>query len=157
MSALAYTAIVAAPFGPLGLVTEAERLCRIDFLPSATACLAPPSGSYAVEVAAQLAAYFADPRHAFSLDCALVGSDFQQQVWRAIAAIPCGAMISYQTLAERVGSVARAVGSACGRNPLPIVIPCHRVVARAGLGGFNRQTAGAMTDIKRYLLAHEAR
>jgi len=77
---------------------------------------------------------------------------FQKKVLKKISEIPCGAVLSYGELAKRVGkpSAARAVGNACGRNPLPVVIPCHRVVAKDGLGGFS-----APFRWKRALLKHE--
>ncbi|MFC1844480.1 methylated-DNA--[protein]-cysteine S-methyltransferase [Thermodesulfobacteriota bacterium] len=80
------------------------------------------------------------------------GSPFQQRVWSQISAIPYGSCITYQGLAELAGSprAARAAGTACGANPLPIIIPCHRVVAQNGLGGF-----GGGLDIKKSLLSLE--
>ena len=84
----------------------------------------------------------------------LAGSDFDRQVWRALVEIPWGETVTYGELAARLGKpgAARAVGSANGRNPIPILVPCHRVVASGGLGGYS----GGL-DVKRWLLAHEAR
>ena len=83
----------------------------------------------------------------------LAGSDFDRRVWQALLEIPWGETCTYGALAARMGApnAARAVGAAVGRNPIPILIPCHRVVAAAGLGGYS---GGA--DVKRWLLAHEA-
>jgi methylated-DNA-[protein]-cysteine S-methyltransferase len=85
----------------------------------------------------------------------LRGSDFDLRVWRALLAIGWGETASYGALASRLGQplAARAVGSACGRNPVPILVPCHRVVGvRGGLGGYS----GGGAEVKRWLLAHEA-
>jgi len=102
---------------------------------------------------AQLAAYFAGDLHRFDLPVAPVGTPFQLRVWVAMSAIPFGRTRTYGELAGDVGGVARAVGQACGANPIPIIIPCHRVVAGGGrLGGFS---GGQGVASKRALLAHE--
>jgi methylated-DNA-[protein]-cysteine S-methyltransferase len=103
--------------------------------------------------AAQLAEYFAGSRTAFALPLAPQGTAFQLTVWKALADIPYGETVTYGELAERVGhpSASRAVGQANGANPLPIVYPCHRVVASGGhLGGY-----GGGLALKRRLLALE--
>ncbi len=104
--------------------------------------------------AAQLAEYFAGARHDFDLPVDLGGTDFQRRVWEGLRTIPFGATISYAELARRIGSpkAMRAVGLANGRNPVSIVVPCHRVIGADGsLTGF----AGGI-DRKRFLLALEA-
>jgi methylated-DNA-[protein]-cysteine S-methyltransferase len=103
----------------------------------------------------QLAAYFAGELTAFDLPLAPRGTDFQQRVWGALRAIPYGATTSYGELARRLGDphATRAVGAANGRNPLSIVVPCHRVIGADGaLTGF-----GGGIERKRWLLAHEQR
>ena len=103
---------------------------------------------------AQLDAYFDAERSAFELPLEPPGTEFQRRVWRALAAIPYGATLSYGALAARLGCAPRPVGAACGRNPIPIFIPCHRIVAGdGGLGGYSGD-GGAAT--KRALLALEA-
>ena len=98
-----------------------------------------------------LGEYFAGERRAFDMPLAMEGSEFQRSVWRALVAIPYGETISYGELARRVGSVARAVGLANGANPLPIIVPCHRVIGADGsLTGF-----GGGLGIKRALLELE--
>ena len=102
---------------------------------------------------AQLGEYFAGRRRAFDLPLAPEGTDFQRSVWMALRAIPYGVTISYRALAERIGrpSAMRAVGAANGRNPLPIVVPCHRVIGADGsLTGF-----GGGLPTKRFLLELE--
>jgi methylated-DNA-[protein]-cysteine S-methyltransferase len=107
------------------------------------------------DVRRQLAGYFAGERTAFDLVLAAEGTGFQHRVWSALCAIPYGATISYGELARRIGQpgAARAVGLANGANPIPIVVPCHRVIGADGsLTGF-----GGGIERKRWLLAHEAR
>jgi methylated-DNA-[protein]-cysteine S-methyltransferase len=84
------------------------------------------------------------------------GTRFQQRVWEQIAAIPPGDTVTYGRIAEAVHSSPRAVGNACRANPVPLRIPCHRVVGAAGLGGFAGERGGELLGIKRWLLAHEA-
>ena len=90
-----------------------------------------------VEAARQLAAYFDGRLSRFDLPLAPVGSPFEARVWSAMQTIPYGETRCYGDLATAVGSAPRAVGRACGRNPIPIVIPCHRVLAKGGLGGYS--------------------
>lgn len=101
----------------------------------------------------QIAAYFAGERETFDLPIALRGTEFQKSVWEALLAIPFGATVTYASLAKSIGAPAavRAVGAAVGRNPVSIIVPCHRVVGSAGaLTGY----AGGI-ERKRWLLEHE--
>jgi methylated-DNA-[protein]-cysteine S-methyltransferase len=114
---------------------------------------APGNGSpLLAEAARQLAAYFDGRLARFDLPLAPAGSPFEARVWAAMQAIPYGATRCYGDVALAVGSAARAVGRACGRNPIPIVIPCHRVLAKGGLGGYSGE-GGLAT--KQRLLALE--
>ncbi|MET0964601.1 MAG: methylated-DNA--[protein]-cysteine S-methyltransferase, partial [Noviherbaspirillum sp.] len=99
----------------------------------------------------------AEPDFRFELPLATVGTGFQQRVWSAIAAIPRGSVRTYGGIARLLGSAPRAVGQACGANWFPLVVPCHRVVAAGGLGGFSNSddAAGFHLGVKRWLLAHE--
>lgn len=107
------------------------------------------------EAVRQLESYFAGARQVFDLPLAPAGSPFQQSVWREMSRIPFGRTMSYGELAARIGGIARAVGTACGANPIPVIIPCHRVVAAGkALGGFS---GGKGATTKRLLLAHEIR
>lgn len=102
--------------------------------------------------AKQLEQYFAGARQQFDVDLHVVGTDFQVDVWLALAAIPFGTVATYQDIAHKIGvpNGYRAVGNANAKNPFPIVVPCHRVVAKSGLGGY----AGGL-DVKRALLMLE--
>jgi methylated-DNA-[protein]-cysteine S-methyltransferase len=104
------------------------------------------------EAATQLDEYFAGQRRTFDVVMELDGTEFQREVWSELTRIPYGKTISYGELARRVGrpSAPRAVGQANGRNPMPIIVPCHRVVASNGIGGY-----GGGLDVKRALLAVE--
>ncbi|MCC6531877.1 MAG: methylated-DNA--[protein]-cysteine S-methyltransferase [Burkholderiales bacterium] len=116
-----------------------------------------PVHALAREACRQIRAYLRDPRHRFDLPCAPEGTPFQQRVWAAIARIPSGATLTYGELAAAIGSGARAVGGACGSNPIPLIVPCHRVVAAGGgLGGFMHSRAAPPLRIKGWLLQHEA-
>src|SRR3990167_9622168 len=84
-----------------------------------------------------------------------VRSEFQQQVCKALQRIPIGNTLTYRELADRLKTSARAIGQACRRNPFPIVIPCHRIVAQQGLGGYHGASQGPMATVKRWLLRHE--
>lgn len=85
----------------------------------------------------QLNAYFDGDPADFDLPLNPEGSAFQRRVWKAMCDIPAGGTETYGSLADRIDGIARAVGTACGRNPIPIIIPCHRVVAASGLGGYS--------------------
>jgi methylated-DNA-[protein]-cysteine S-methyltransferase len=85
----------------------------------------------------EVAAYFAGKRKEFDLPVKPEGTPGEQKIWRAMAAIPYGETRTYGDIAKETGINARAVGQACGRNPIPILLPCHRVVAANGLGGFS--------------------
>ncbi|EEG09435.1 methylated-DNA--[protein]-cysteine S-methyltransferase [Pseudogulbenkiania ferrooxidans] len=152
---MSYTAVIAAPFGHLGIVAPFQVVSRIEFLDASVPLLSPEPGSLAEEVERQLQEYFRHPGFHFDLPCRPQGTPFQQRVWQAIASLPSGATVSYGAIAQQLGSSARAVGQACGNNPLPIVIPCHRVLARSGLGGFNHSSAEQTLSIKFWLLRHE--
>lgn len=151
-----YAAVVTAPVGPLGIRLEGGRLVAIDFAPPAVPPARAPDAA-AREVLDQLFHYFEDARWQFDLPLEMHGSAFQRRVWQRLRRIPAGATCSYGEIARELGSSARAVGGACRRNPIPIVVPCHRVVAAADVGGFMGQRGGDALAIKHWLLEHERR
>lgn len=154
MAETGYQALVPAPGFCLGLCCTDEVVRRIEFLPPG----APRAARLplAREAARQLQAWLADPAFVFDLPLAFSGTAFQRRVWAAIAAIPRGETRSYGQLAAALASGPRAVGNACGANPHPVVVPCHRVLpARGGLGGFARARSGFLLDVKAWLLSHE--
>jgi methylated-DNA-[protein]-cysteine S-methyltransferase len=147
---------IATPIGPLTIVADPGAVVAIRFADeSVPAASLPGASAVLARAAAQLGEYFAGARHDFDLPLAAVGTAFQRTVWHALTAIPFGATCGYAELAARVGrpTAARAIGAANGRNPIPIVVPCHRVIGADGsLTGY----AGGMAT-KRWLLDHEAR
>jgi len=104
------------------------------------------------EALAQLSAYFAKDLKVFDLPFAPKGTTFQTSLWQALAEIPYGSVMEYGALVAKVGGTARSIGTACGANPLPIFLPCHRVVGKGHFGGFSGH--GGL-DSKRWLLVHE--
>jgi methylated-DNA-[protein]-cysteine S-methyltransferase len=153
---MAYQAKFPAPFAVLGIETDGTALAALDFLPLGTPAL-EPQDEVSRQTCIQLQTYLAEPLFSFDLPLALHGTVFQSRVWQALRQIPSGATQSYGELAQRIRSAPRAVGQACGANPIPIIIPCHRVLARNGLGGFMNSTGGDPLAIKRWLLQHERR
>jgi len=148
-----------SPVGPLLVAGDADRLHLIAF-PTERRTKQPQADwrrdeSRFADAFRQLRAYFAGELTRFDLPLRLAGTAFQNKVWAALCDIPFGETISYGTLASRIGkpSACRAVGGANGANPLPIVVPCHRVIGSdRSLTGF-----GGGVETKRFLLAHEQR
>ncbi len=147
--------VLDTPMGPIGLHWTGPTLTAVDLAPDAACCAAGGAAELPAALGCQLAAYLADGSASFDLALDLGGTPFQQRVWAAIRAIPAGATRTYKDLAGQVGSAPRAVGQACRANPCPIVVPCHRVVAVKGLGGFAGDRSGRLLAIKRWLLRHE--
>jgi len=139
------------PIGTLRLLSNGAQLVNIEFAGQYDATDAVENSDTVLAVcAAQLTAYFAGKRRHFDLPLAPRGTPFQLSVWSALAKIPYGELRSYRDIARSIGNSAavRAVGAANGRNPLPIVVPCHRVIGSNGaLTGF----AGGL-EVKRFLL-----
>ena len=151
-----YQAKLIVPFGVLGIRCTDDALTGLEFLPARTLAQSP-CNTFAQNVCEQLTAYLADPDIRFNLPVELGGTVHQNKVWQIMLGIPRGETRRYGEVAAQLKSAARAVGQACGANPIPIVIPCHRVVGKAGMGGFMGHASGVSLDIKRWLLAHEQR
>ena len=143
---------VPSPVGVLTLFARGDALVAIEW------GRAPEDGGAATppvlrEAATQLSQYFDREREDFDLPLMPAGTEHERAVWDAMLRIPYGAQRTYGDIAGEVGSVARAVGGACGRNPIPIVIPCHRVVGANGrMTGFS---GGEGVETKQWLLRHE--
>jgi len=153
----AFQARVRTPFATLGIATSATHLTGVRFLAPAVPPLAPKKGSLAHLVCVQLQAYLEDPAFEFDLPLALCGTRHRLAVWEAMQRIPTGRTRTYGELAQELRSSARAVGGACGANPVPVVVPCHRVIAAGrAIGGFmGAKSEGFELGIKRWLLEHE--
>lgn len=151
-----FSAIVEVPFGKMGIRTAAGLVQELCYLPP-TFDARDAGDAVAALAAEQVLAYCRDPDFAFSLPLAAAGSPFQKRVWEAICSIPRGSVRTYGELARHLASAPRAVGQACGANWFPLVIPCHRVTAAKGLGGFanHDEQNGFHLGVKRWLLAHE--
>lgn len=151
-----FSAVVSLPFGKLGIRTGAGVVSELCYLPPHFEAKAPQDAT-AELVAYQVEQYCADADYRFTLPLQPVGTDFQRKVWEAIRSIPRGGMRTYGELAKHLGSAPRAIGQACGANWFPIVVPCHRVTAAGGLGGFanSDDPNGYLLGVKRWLLAHE--
>jgi methylated-DNA-[protein]-cysteine S-methyltransferase len=152
--------VIDSPYGPLTLVAEDGRLAGLYMEaqrhlpePATFGDRVPETEAPFAETTRQLAEYFAGRRDSFDLPLKLTGTAFQQQVWAALQEIPCGQTWTYGQLAEHIGrpTASRAVGLANGRNPISVIVPCHRVVGSDGsLTGY-----GGGVERKRALLEHE--
>lgn len=146
---------IRTPLGWLGIASNGRVVLRIDWLDAGPERW--PEDGLARAAAEALAAWFDDPRALPQLPLAPAPTRFQARVRAALQAIPAGRTRSYGDLAAELGSAARAVGGACRANPLAVIVPCHRVVARSGLGGYSGDWEhGAAVRCKRALLAREA-
>lgn len=149
-----FAAALSAPSFSIGIRCTDDEITEIVYLEPCAEI--KPKSLLAKEAVRQMSAYLKDPQFAFSLPLAPSGTAFQRKVWKGIAAIRPGRTRTYGELAQAIGSGPRAVGNACGANPYPLVVPCHRVIAaNQGLGGFARQRGGFLLDVKRWLLQHE--
>jgi methylated-DNA-[protein]-cysteine S-methyltransferase len=149
-----YAAVLSAPTFSIGIECNADEITGIDYLEPCPEVA--PKTPLAREVVRQLRAWLKDPRFDFGLPLAPAGTHFQRRVWNAVAAIPPGHTMSYGEVAAAIRSGPRAVGNACGANPYPIVVPCHRVVAaNHALGGFGKNSGGFLLEVKKWLLRHE--
>ncbi len=149
-----FSAIVPAPFGAVGIRIEGDVLKELSYLPAQYKAK-PASDKLSKKVATQVAAYLKNPDYVFDLDLPEVGTEHQRKVWSVINAIPRGKVLTYGEVAHKIRSAPRAVGQACGANWFPLIIPCHRVTATGGIGGFARHDGGFHQSVKRWLLQHE--
>lgn len=150
-----FNVVMEAPFGRVGIRSDALFVHEIVCLPGATP-LSGPDNPLARRAASQIRAYFERADTVFDLPLSLAGTAFQRRVWDGIRRIAPGTVWTYGQLAASIGGVPRAVGQACGSNPAPLAVPCHRVVAANGLGGFAHHAGeGFFREVKRWLLRHE--
>lgn len=139
-----------SPLGPLTVTEEDGAIVSLDWGEAPDSVETP----LLLLARAQLGAYFAGRLTTFSLPLRMAGTAFQRRVWQAMCTIPYGGTRSYAEMARNLGSGPRAVGGACGRNPVPIIVPCHRVVAAGGrLGGYSGWDG---VEAKRWLLDLES-
>ncbi len=152
-----YHAVIDSPIGKLGIIlNEANNaVTHIDFLAKQHKINAPNSPAVK-RVCKKIQAYFDKQHTAFDIDTEITGTTFQLRVWKALTKIPAGKVKTYGQLAKQLNTSARAIGNACRQNPVPLIIPCHRIVASSGMGGFSGKTSGKPLQIKEWLLEHEA-
>ena len=150
-----YSARIKTPFATLGIMSDDTHLLAIHFLSASIDAKPPTPNTIAHLVSVQLTIYLDKPTFKFDLPIKLNGSKHQLDVWHALQKIPAGKTKTYGELALSIDSSPRAVGTACGKNPVPIVVPCHRITAANGLGGFMGGKRDDPLVIKRWLLTHE--
>ena len=149
-----YDGKVTFPFAVMGIRTQGMALVGLDFLSTDNVeeFASTATGKQAWNA---LVDYLGEPANTHKVVLASEGTDYQKRVWNAIRDIPLGEVRTYGDLALLLDSSPRAVANACRRNKIPLLIPCHRVVAKKGLGGYFGQTHGEMLNTKRWLLEHE--
>ena len=148
----------------VGVRIRDGRVAEIRYLPLSAPDI-EPRDSISKRAKIQLERYREDPDTVFDLPLLVEGTELQKRVWQAMLEIPRGKTRTYGEIARELGGeregesweLSRAVGQACGDNKLPIVIPCHRVVAANGIGGFAHSSDGYLIEAKRWLLNHEIR
>lgn len=151
-----YDACLNTPFANLGLCFEEGVLVGIEYVkPDLNV---KPVTTASKNVCKQIHDYCSSklPDMDFNIPLKTSGTEFQRKVWKALQKIPVGEVITYGDLAKRLKTSARAVGNACRNNPIPVVIPCHRVISKTGLGGYAGSTSGDLFKIKEWLLKHES-
>ena len=153
-SEITFDYVLPSPIGKLGLMVSVNGIRRIAYAEDEEE-IHVPKKSIAAQVHQQLNEYFELSRKQFDLPIDLHGTSFQKKVWRQLDKISYGETLTYGGIAEIIGSGPRAVGNACRNNPLVIIIPCHRVIKKIGLGGYCGSMTGEKIEQKDWLLKHE--
>ena len=141
------------PLGDLSITHDGSQLLSLRFQLEDHS-----TGNFSVfdqRIQSAVTAYLDLPTYAFDLSFKLLGTPFQQSVWQALLEIPLGQTLTYGGLAKKLNTSARAIGNACRNNPLPLIIPCHRIVAANGLGGYCGAVSGDPIQNKCWLLKRE--
>jgi len=153
-----YDDIIKSPVGYLGVKFTGNDLSLLDFLgkkPTENIYKSNINKEINRKLKVILDGYFQNPHGIKQPKTSLAGTEFQKKVWRVLASIHPGKTRTYGDIAKELKTSPRAVGNACRKNPVPIFIPCHRVVSISGRGGFMGHTSGEPLAIKEWLLAHE--
>lgn len=154
-----YDAVIKTPLpgrnNRLAIVIQDDKLQELLFVSQSTK-LKQPKTVFTKGVVEQLDAYFSESDYKFTLPLEPEGTMYQKRVWNRLRKCPTGKVWTYGELARQIHSAPRAVGNACRRNPIPIVVPCHRVVSAKGMGGYAGHTSGTFLSIKQWLLQHES-
>jgi len=150
-----FHSIIESPVGRLHLSTDDLRVTKVEWFRLPKTNLALASSPHSKLISKQFEQYFNRAHNDWDLSLTLCGTVFQQKVWQYLQTIPLGETRYYSDVARALNSSAQAVGNACRANPFVIVVPCHRVVSKSGLGGYDGQTSGHNLSIKQWLLDHE--
>ncbi len=150
-----YSVDLKLPYAGLRISANNDAITQIEFIDPNAVQNTQASTTLLDDCCQQLRAYSQQKHFTFDLPLSLQGTDFQQSVWQQLQRIPWGDTLTYGDIAAYLSSSPRAVGNACRRNPIPLIVPCHRVVAKAGIGGFAGDTKGGFLPIKVQLLRHE--
>lgn len=151
-----FDSIVPSPFGSIGvrLTPDQFRVFELSYLSDSVD--RQGESELAQRAYQQISDYLNHPECTFDLPLTEHGTAFQNRVWHSISQIECGQVLSYKQVGLLIGCGSpRAVGGACGANPYPLIVPCHRVVAAHGIGGFASHDDGFYIGVKRWLLQHE--
>tara|TARA_E500000178_G_C16711145_1_gene612755 strand:+ start:125 stop:598 length:474 start_codon:yes stop_codon:yes gene_type:complete len=149
-----YQVCISAPFGYVNVLSAIDCVTKVELLAHKVSS-SPKLNEFAFEAQKQIKEYLKTPTFKFDLPIDVKGSAYRRLVWGEIVRIPAKETRTYGEIAALIGSSARAVGIACGDNRLPLLIPCHRVVAKSGLGGFMHASGGFALKLKWWLLNHE--
>lgn len=152
-----YAAIINSPIGYLGIQLSSDftHISHVDFLDN-NHQQHLPQHPLAKKAVAEIQYYFQNPHAQFTIPLQLEGTELQQKVWHAMQKIPVGNTLTYSDLAINLNTSPRVIGNACRANPIPVFIPCHRIVAKNHLGGFFGSRSGRPIKMKAWLLEHEA-
>ena len=151
-SANNYDAVYVSPLGPIGVKMEGDSITAIDWL-SPRARKRKASNKNVARLIKALDAYFTTGKDLPDYSLEMTGTAFQKKVWNALQKIPSGKVLTYGDLAKKLKTGSRAIGMGCRTNPVALLVPCHRVVAANGLGGYMGDKQ--RTEIKAWLLRHE--
>ena len=159
ISHASWSAVAEVTFGKIGIRTEIYEqslmLSEVAYIDAHIPIL-KPTNHLAQSVLEQIQQYCLDPNFNFDIPMIPKGTFHQQRVWQEIAKIPRGQVLTYGEISKKIKSAPRAIGGACGANPYPLIVPCHRVISTNGIGGFARQNEqGYHRNIKTWLLQHE--
>ena len=145
--------VISTPIGKLHLVCQNDSIVKINL--NSQSPVSQNLSKLHQEIAEQFKSYFSNSAFKFDLEIERQATSHQEKVWRCLSQIPSGTVKTYGEIAKQIGSSAQAVGNACRHNPIPVIVPCHRVVAASNIGGFSGATDGRLLNIKRVLLEHE--
>jgi methylated-DNA-[protein]-cysteine S-methyltransferase len=148
---------VDSSIGTIEVTASDDALTNIQLRPKPVTEQTSNSTKLMKNIINQLENYLKNPDSTFNLPLAPQGTAFQQKVWQTLQNIPSGETRTYGELAKQLNTSPRAIGNACRANPIPVIIPCHRVVGQNNDGGFMGKTTGQSLKIKQWLLEHERR